>query len=77
MRAETQACRRRLDDDQAALIVEVFRMMSDATRVRLLWALTDRELSVTELADTVAKPQTGRQAQFFPKFSTKLEVAKG
>ncbi len=31
-------------------------MLSDATRVRLLWALTDRELSVTELADTVAKP---------------------
>ena len=31
-------------------------MLSDATRVRLLWALTDRELSVTELADTVGKP---------------------
>lgn len=31
-------------------------MLSDATRVQLLWALTDRELSVNELADTVAKP---------------------
>ena len=31
-------------------------MLSDATRVRLLWALVDRELSVTELAETVGKP---------------------
>ena len=31
-------------------------MLSDATRVRLLWALADRELSVTDLAETVAKP---------------------
>lgn len=37
-------------------MVEVFRMLSDATRVRLLWALVDRELSVTELAETVGKP---------------------
>jgi DNA-binding transcriptional ArsR family regulator len=39
-----------------ALIVEVFRMLSDATRVQLLWALVDREMSVTELAETVGKP---------------------
>jgi ArsR family transcriptional regulator len=32
------------------LVVEVFRMLSDATRVRLLWALVDRELSVSDLA---------------------------
>ncbi len=30
-------------------------MLSDATRVRLLWALADRELSVTDLAETVGK----------------------
>lgn len=56
MHADTQVCRRRLDDDQVGLIVEVFRMLSDATRVRLLWALADRELSVSDLAETVAKP---------------------
>ena len=56
MRADKKMCRRRLDDDQVGLIVEVFRMLSDATRVQLLWALVDRELSVTELADTVGKP---------------------
>jgi DNA-binding transcriptional ArsR family regulator len=56
MDADTQVCRRRLDDDQVGLVVEVFRMLSDATRVRLLWALADRELSVSDLADTVGKP---------------------
>lgn len=55
MNADTQPCRRPLDDDQAGLVVEVFRMLSDATRVRLLWALADRELSVTDLAETVGK----------------------
>jgi DNA-binding transcriptional ArsR family regulator len=44
MRADKQTCRRRLDDDQVGLIVEVFRMLSDATRVQLLWALVDREM---------------------------------
>jgi DNA-binding transcriptional ArsR family regulator len=56
MRADKQTCRRLLDDDQVGLIVEVFRMLSDATRVQLLWALVDREMSVTELAETVGKP---------------------
>ncbi len=30
-------------------------MLSDVTRVRLLWSLADRELSVTDLAETVGK----------------------
>ena len=44
-----------LADDQVALVVEVFRMLADPTRVRLLWALTDAELSVSELAVAVGK----------------------
>src|SRR5664280_2063925 len=51
---------RKSDDDlpieQAELAVEVFRMLSDTTRVRLLWALTDQELAVNELAAVVSKP---------------------
>ena len=31
-------------------------MLADATRVQLLWALADRELSVNDLAARVAKP---------------------
>lgn len=37
------------------LAVEVFRMLSDATRVRLLLAMGDGELSVADLADQVGK----------------------
>jgi DNA-binding transcriptional ArsR family regulator len=42
--------------EQAELAVEVFRMLSDTTRVRLLWALIERELAVNELAARVGKP---------------------
>lgn len=45
-----------LGDEQVGLVVEVFRMLADATRVRVLWALTGGELSVNELADLVGKP---------------------
>ena len=34
-------------------------MLSDATRVRLLWALLDGERPVNELAETVGKSPTG------------------
>lgn len=44
-----------LPADQVDLAVEVFRMLSDATRIQLLWALIDSELSVNELADHVGK----------------------
>ena len=34
-------------------------MLSDATRVQLLWALLDGEMPVNELADAVGKPAPG------------------
>ena len=45
-----------LADDQVRLVVEVFRMLADPTRVHLLWALSASELSVNELAEQVGKP---------------------
>jgi DNA-binding transcriptional ArsR family regulator len=42
--------------EQAELAAEVFRMLADSTRVRLLWSLIDAELPVNELADLVGKP---------------------
>jgi DNA-binding transcriptional ArsR family regulator len=59
MRANTQTHDYMPPPDQVDLAVEVFRMLSDATRVRLLWALLDRELSVNELAQIVGKPAAG------------------
>ncbi|WP_082950072.1 MULTISPECIES: metalloregulator ArsR/SmtB family transcription factor [unclassified Mycobacterium] len=46
----------RLPEDQTSLVVEVFRMLADTTRVQALWALTEREMSVNELAEHVGKP---------------------
>jgi DNA-binding transcriptional ArsR family regulator len=45
-----------IPDDEVNLIVEIFRMLADPTRIRVLWALTSGELSVTELAEQVDKP---------------------
>jgi ArsR family transcriptional regulator, zinc-responsive transcriptional repressor len=42
--------------EQADLAAEVFRMLAEPTRVRLLWAMLDQELPVNELADVVGKP---------------------
>ena len=38
------------------LAVEIFRMLADGTRIRLLWELRDVERSVNELAEVVGKP---------------------
>jgi DNA-binding transcriptional ArsR family regulator len=46
------------DDERMDLAADVFRMLADATRVRLLWALRSGELSVRELTDAVAKSQS-------------------
>jgi ArsR family transcriptional regulator, zinc-responsive transcriptional repressor len=45
-----------IPEDQVNLIVEVFRMLADATRIQVLWALSDGESSVNELAEMVGKP---------------------
>lgn len=55
MRAGKQEHRCPLPSDQVDLAVEVFRMLADSTRIQLLWALIDRELSVNELATEVGK----------------------
>jgi DNA-binding transcriptional ArsR family regulator len=56
MTAGTDGPREPLHEEQAALIVEVFRMLADVTRVQVLWALVGDELSVNELAERVGKP---------------------
>jgi len=43
------------DDESVELAVEVFAMLADATRVRIVWALKDGELSVNTLANVVNK----------------------
>lgn len=52
-------CGRSLESDYVELAVEVFQMLADATRVRIILALRDvPELSVNHLADIVDKSPT-------------------
>jgi DNA-binding transcriptional ArsR family regulator len=55
MHADKQICGRDPDGQYVELAVEVFSMLADATRVRIVLALRDRELSVNQLASIVDK----------------------
>jgi DNA-binding transcriptional ArsR family regulator len=46
-----------VDSSYVELAVEVFSMLADATRVRIVLALSDGELSVNDLAERVQKSQ--------------------
>jgi DNA-binding transcriptional ArsR family regulator len=50
-------CGLNVDSGFVELAVEVFAMLADATRVRLILALRDGEMSVNELAEAVGKSQ--------------------
>ncbi|WP_062992886.1 ArsR/SmtB family transcription factor [Nocardia anaemiae] len=56
MNADSEPLQPPIAEDQVGLVVEVFRMLADSTRVQILWALVDRELSVNDLADHIGKP---------------------
>jgi DNA-binding transcriptional ArsR family regulator len=47
-----------LPEEDIAVVVEVFGMLADPTRVRLLWALRHGERTVGELAELVDKAPT-------------------
>ena len=48
-------CGRHVDSDYVELAVEVFSMLADATRVRIVLALSEGELPVNDLAEQVGK----------------------
>jgi DNA-binding transcriptional ArsR family regulator len=58
MHEDTQACGLTLDSPYVELAVEVFSMLADATRVRIILALRTREMAVGELAGAVGKSPT-------------------
>jgi len=56
MNADSPRCGRLPESEYVELAVEVFAMLADATRVRIIMALRDAgELSVNHLADIVDK----------------------
>jgi DNA-binding transcriptional ArsR family regulator len=59
MHEDARKCGRLPDGEFVDLAVEIFAMLADATRVRVVMALRDAgELSVNELATTVGKTPT-------------------
>jgi DNA-binding transcriptional ArsR family regulator len=57
MDADNAVCGREPDSQYVELAVEVFAMLADATRVRIILALRDGELPVNQLAELVHKTQ--------------------
>ncbi len=47
-----------LPDDDARQVAEIFKILGDATRVKILYALSKRELCVCDLAAVVAMGQS-------------------
>ena len=58
--AKVQAAQERLlDADETAKVTELFRMLGDSTRVRMLYALLEAgELCVCDIAAVVGVPET-------------------
>ena len=55
MNADEQICSLDADSQYVELAVEVFSMLADATRVRIILALREGEMAVGALADLVGK----------------------
>ena len=55
MDADKQVCGRSPDTEFVELAVEIFAMLAEPTRVRIILALRDGERSVNDLADIVDK----------------------
>jgi DNA-binding transcriptional ArsR family regulator len=55
MNADKQVCRLDVDSQFVELAVEIFAMLADATRVRIILALREGEMAVGALAQVVGK----------------------
>jgi DNA-binding transcriptional ArsR family regulator len=70
--ADTKICGRETDSQYVELAVEVFAMLADATRVRLILALSAAgEMSVNHLADI-----TGKSPAAVSQHLAKLRLAR-
>lgn len=58
MNADNRACGFGVGSQYVDLAAEVFSLLSDATRIRIILALRDGELSVGDLAERVGKSPT-------------------
>lgn len=59
MYADPQPARKAAESRYVEVAVEIFAMLADATRLRIVLALRDGELSVNDLADVVDRSPSG------------------
>ncbi|WP_114853949.1 metalloregulator ArsR/SmtB family transcription factor [Brachybacterium sp. YJGR34] len=71
MNENTQACGLTPDSEYVELAVEVFAMLADPTRVRIILALRDTERTVGELVEL-----TGRSQAAVSQHLAKLRMAR-
>lgn len=71
MNADKQSCALTPDSEYVELAVEVFAMLADATRVRLILALRHGELPVNALAE-----KTGKSAAAVSQHLAKMRLAR-
>jgi len=58
MSEDTKACKFGVDSQYVELAAEVFALLADATRIRIILALRAGETSVNQLAEAVGKSPT-------------------
>ncbi len=58
MSEDSKVCTFGVESQYVDLAAEVFSLLSDATRIRIILALRTGELAVSELAERVGKPPT-------------------
>lgn len=58
MREDMKTCTFGVDSDYVDLAAEVFALLADPTRIRIILSLRDGEMSVKDLADVVGKRPT-------------------
>ncbi|PTM57569.1 ArsR/SmtB family transcription factor [Desmospora activa] len=63
-----------LDEETLFIVTQTFKALSDPTRVRILHLLADREISVTEIAETLSLSQSTVSHQL--RFLKNLRLVK-
>lgn len=70
--AVREARKQMIDDETAGFLAELFRTLGDTTRVKLLYALTQRELCVCDMAAVISMTESAVSHQLRVLRSQKL-----
>lgn len=63
------------DEETITSLTETFKIFGDSTRIRILWSLFDRELSVSEICEEIGMSQSAVSHQL--RILKQARLAKG